>query len=537
MKIRQATKFRKTYPLDIFGIDQFIDELEAEMVQLDIERQNRLRIRLSLEESLLRFRDRFGDEEVFEAAIIRNFGHPSIQITLVQDVFNPLSKEESDFNDWSGSVLISAGLSPQFSYSKGVNVLRIVLPAKRLNPVLKIAIAIAAGILTGVIIAAILADGPQMHAAEYFFQPLFHAWNRILLAVSGPVIFFMVASTLLNMRSISEQGGDSRIVVMRYFLFSLVAGVAATVLAQIVFMPDVKGEEMSGVKASSIFESFLNNIIPENVVAPLSEANTPQILVMAFVLGTALLVIGERAKPLITLTTQCNLVGMLLAEWISRLVPYVVAVLICYQILNGHTRLLIGVWKPFLLALLASAVCLTISLLIVSARKGVSVKVLIRKVRAPFIKTIRYGSLDASYGLAVQACSKMGIERRFTNVAMPQGLVLYMPVNVIGTLIFTMYAADHFNVTVTPIWFGAAIILAIVLFVATPPVPGANLLAYIAIFAQLGIGSDALIDAMIFDIVFGIFASAGNQLLLQMELLHQSDKLGFLNKALLRKDF
>ena len=162
---------------------------------------------------------------------------------------------------------------------------------------------------------------------------------------------------------------------------------------------------------------------------------------------------------------------------------------------------------------------------------------LIRKVRAPFIKTIRYGSLDASYGLAVQACSKMGIERRFTNVAMPQGLVLYMPVNVIGTLIFTMYAADHFNVTVTPIWFGAAIILAIVLFVATPPVPGANLLAYIAIFAQLGIGSDALIDAMIFDIVFGIFASAGNQLLLQMELLHQSDKLGFLNKALLRKDF
>ena len=171
MNIRQATKFRKTYPLDIFGIDQFIDELEAEMVQLDIERQNRLRIRLSLEESLLRFRDRFGDEEVFEAAIIRNFGHPAIQITLVQDVFNPLSKEESDFNDWSGSVLISAGLSPQFSYSKGVNVLRIILPAKRLNPVLKIAIAIAAGILTGVIIAAILSDVPQMHVAEYFFQP------------------------------------------------------------------------------------------------------------------------------------------------------------------------------------------------------------------------------------------------------------------------------------------------------------------------------------------------------------------------------
>ncbi len=530
-------KFRKNYPLDIFGIDQFIEELEAEMIQLDIERQNRLRIRLSLEESLLRFRDRFGDEEIFEAAIIRNFGHPAIQITLVQDIFNPLSKEQSEFNDWSGSVLISAGLNPQFSYSKGVNMLRIVLPAKRLNPVLKIAIAIAVGILTGVVIAAALPNVMQGHVAEYFFQPLFHAWSRVLLAVSGPVIFFMVASTLLNMRSISEQGGDSRIVVARYFLFSLIAAVSTAALAQIIFTPEIKGEEMSGIKASGIFESFLNRIIPENVVSPLIEANTPQILVMAFVLGTALLVIGERAKPLIILTTQCNLVGMLLAEWISRLVPYVVATLICYQILNGHTRLLIGVWKPFLLALGTSTVCLIATILIVSARKSVSSKVLIQKIKAPFIKTIRAGSLDASYGLAVHSCSKMGIEAHFTNVSMPQGLVLYMPVNVIGTLIFTMYAADHFNVTVTPMWFGAAIILAIVLFVATPPVPGANLLAYIAIFSQLGIGSEALIDAMIFDIVFGIFAAAGNQLLLQMELLHQSDKLGLLNKTLLRKDF
>ena len=45
--------------------------------------------------------------------------------------------------------------------------------------------------------------------------------------------------------------------------------------------------------------------------------------------------------------------------------------------------------------------------------------------------------------------------------------------------------------------------LSVVLFVATPPVPGANLLAYIMIFAELHIPSLALIDAMIFDILFG----------------------------------
>ncbi len=71
---------------------------------------------------------------------------------------------------------------------------------------------------------------------------------------------------------------------------------------------------------------------------------------------------------------------------------------------------------------------------------------------------------------------------------------------------------------------------------ATPPVPGANLLAYIIIFGQLGIPGKALIDAMIFDILFGIFASAANQTVLQMDLIIQADKIGLLDLKKLRKE-
>ena len=76
-------------------------------------------------------------------------------------------------------------------------------------------------------------------------------------------------------------------------------------------------------------------------------------------------------------------------------------------------------------------------------------------------------------------------------------------------------------------------IFAVVLFVATPPVPGANLLAYVVFFNWLDIPSEALMDAMIFDIVFGILAGAGNQLLLQFELILQAERIGILNKKVL----
>ena len=111
-----------------------------------------------------------------------------------------------------------------------------------------------------------------------------------------------------------------------------------------------------------------------------------------------------------------------------------------------------------------------------------------------------------------------------------------MPISAVGTLVFTVYVAHLYNVSTTPIWYFMAIILSVMIFVATPPVPGANLIAYTVLFPVLGIPESALIDAMVFDIVFGIFAGAGNQLVLQLELILQSAKIGLLDRGILLKE-
>jgi hypothetical protein len=77
--------------------------------------------------------------------------------------------------------------------------------------------------------------------------------------------------------------------------------------------------------------------------------------------------------------------------------------------------------------------------------------------------------------------------------------------------------------------------MAVVVFVATPPVPGANLLAYVVLFTALGIPEDALLDAMTFDIVFGIFAGAANQAMLQLEMVYQAARFGLIDIGRLRQ--
>ena len=49
----------------------------------------------------------------------------------------------------------------------------------------------------------------------------------------------------------------------------------------------------------------------------------------------------------------------------------------------------------------------------------------------------------------------------------------------------------------------------------------------------LGVPDVVLIDAMIFEVIFGIFASAGNQTMLLMDLILQSDEIGLLDRKLL----
>ena len=507
MKIRE---YQKKFILTGPAIDEFSDLLEETFNQIEMEPQNRLRIRLSLEEALLRMRDHFGEESEVMASIKRQMGRIIIQVEMEGDPFNPLSSEENELEDLCSSLLTSVGLSPQYSFSGHRNTLRIALPTPGINPVLKIVLTILGGILIGLVGTNMISGESMEKAVNLVMNPIYDVWIRILNIMSGPVIFFMVITTMLDAAKISQRGGNSRFIVVRYFLLSFIMVMVALIVALWFYPITSVKDNISRDVATNILDQILQ-IIPRDFFTPFVESNTPQLLVMAFVLGSALNTIGSQVRNLSRIVRQINMVGLKLAEWISKLVP-------------------------LLIALAVSAVCILFGLMIVSRRKDVEIRKLILKLKDPFLLAVRTGSLDAAFGQTEKSCVKdLGISKEFTTLSLPNGLVLYMPVSAIGTIVFMVFTAMKYDIHTSPIWYVMAVVLAVVLFVATPPVPGANLLAYTVIFAQLGIPGQALIDAMIFDIIFGIFASAGNQLLLQLELILQSDRIGMLRRNILQR--
>ena len=282
---------------------------------------------------------------------------------------------------------------------------------------------------------------------------------------------------------------------------------------------------------------YFTDFVPSDLLTPFLTSNTPQLLLMAFVVGAALIVLGNSVSALKNIVRQINVVGLKLAEWVSQLVPFFAAILLILGFFKGEQNVFINMWIPILLSVGLSLVIMGVVLLICANSLKVSPRLLGKKIQKPFLTALRTGSLDASFEHTKYSCVKhLGIDSAYTNISLPQGLVLYMPISAIGTLIFTVYAAAIYGVKVDAFWIASAVILAVMLFVATPPVPGANLLAYVVFFSALKIPKEALMDAMIFDILFGIFAGAGNQFLLQFELISQAKSIGLLDKEKLKKE-
>lgn len=527
---------RNTFSLSAEGIDLLSEWLDEVCADVGVERQTRMRTRLLIEELMLRMLDAIGDQMPVVAVLDAKFGRPRLRIDIEGKAFNPLAVVETELGDWDSSLRTAIGLTPQYNYDRGKNILRLLVPHASMNPVLRLALAVAIGVSLGMVGRWIMPVPVKEFLVNGVLVPVYDMWNRLLNAISGPIIFLTVITTMLNMRRIEEKGGSGIRVVIRYFALSILTVVIATAIV-LPLHPLPAGDELPvPVVIVRLFDGVLSTV-PNNISEPFESSNTSQLLFLAFALGYLLIKLGNRMSLITKVIREANVGGLQVAEWVSYTVAFFVGFFLCMELLQGETDMLRGIWLPLCPSIIVSAVVLCIVVLGTASYMRVSPLLLVKKIKKPFVIALRTGSLNESFSEVELSCTRyLGIDDGYTKEALPQGLVLYMPISAVGTIIFTVYTAQQNGVSANLTWYIMAVVMAVVVFVATPPVPGANLLAYVVLFATLGIPESALLDAMIFDVVFGIVAGAGNQAMLQLEMLVQASGIGLLNQDRLKAD-
>lgn len=528
-------KSSRTFTLSPVDIDNASEWLIEKLTEAGVDKSDRTRTRLLLEEALLNLADHFSEEQEVVANLDKHLGRYRLRLVVKGGRFNPLKPEEENSDEWSRSLFSVIDMHIQYTYSMGANVLRMSLPRQSWNPVLKIIIAILAGVIVGALGNILIPDAAQESFAVAVLDPLAEIWIRILQAISGPIIFLTALTATIDTKRIADFGGSRFGTVARYFCISTIVMLFALACARPFFPLEIAEPNANGSLLSDILFGILQ-VIPKNLIEPFSQADTLQLLLIAIVTGYLLASMESQVKELMTIIKQLNILGLTLARYACSMVPFFVGLLLCLRMWTHDSQLLNTIWIPLVISTVISIVVCLVALMVTSARLRVNPIVLAQKLKKPFVDALKRGTLDFSVidDLAKSSKRLLGIDADFARAVYPQGLFLYMPTSTVGICVFVLFAAQTQQMNVDQVWLMSLAVLSVVLAVATPPLTGANLLSFVVAFTYLGISNDAFLDVMVFDIVFGVLCIAFDQLMLQIETINQAERMGFLKEETLR---
>ena len=527
------TSVRK-YTLTAEAIDAIAEVVTTFCTDMGTERKEMLKCRLSIEECLLYWLNNGLENNTVELKTGRYLLIPYIQIEVKGESQNPYTRAEDDFGLYAQSILVRLGLDPEYSYDNGRNRVKYKLKKKAPGMIATLCMVIISALVIGFLGMAVIPDPIRAGLQESLLTPLYNTFFNILGCLAGPMIFLSVAWGVYGIGDAATLGKIGKKMMIRYVGIVLLTTTCG-VLTFPLLGPPLSSGTFGKTQLSSISELILG-IVPSTIVEPFATGNTLQIIFMAIVIGIALLYLGRQTGGIALAIEQVNILVQFLMEVISRLVPYVIFLVILNMMWSGDLKVFLSVWKLALVTILAFVLAAFMFINVTAFRLKVSPMKLARKNLPTFLVALTTASSAASFNSHVLTCeNEYGIDPSLIRFGIPLGMVMHKPIAAIYNLMVAFFFADRFGIECSVSWICVAVFICAIISIATPPIPGGGAIAYSILFLQLGIPKDAMAVALAIDVIADFFITSFEMMVLPMSLLQIASKLGMIDKAVLRQ--
>lgn len=527
---------KEQYQLSRNTIDQVSHICVEALQEAEADRKDIVRLRLSLEDILGLWMEKLGEETKCVCKTGTRFGKQYFEIRVKGEKLDPQSEEYGEVGAMIYSKLLAqAGLSLVYEYKSGENCLTIYPPKK--SHISQGTILVGAIILAVVlgIVTMQLPKGAQ-EGMQAVASPVFNTMMGALRAIASPMIFLAICCGIIGIGDLNTIGKIGKKVISRMCLESFLVG-ALTILGVVWFFPVVSGSG-GGSSVSGFGEVFqmLLNVVPKDIVTPFSEGNTLQVIFLGGCVGIAVLVLGDMVAVVRSLIEQANEIIRYLMGILAKIMPLLVFLSIYTLTASGMLKNAGGVLKTIVLSMSACVLALLIYGIIVVLRTKVSPVVLAKKLFPTFLVGITTASSSAALVTNMETCEKkLGIPAKITNFAVPLGQVIFKPTSVLNFVIVAMGMAEMFGTEITPNWMIILVIMAGLLGMSAPPIPGGAFTCYSVLFAQLGIPLEAVATAIVADSIMDFALTAATLNCVQMELVLATRALHMLDRDVLVK--
>ena len=362
---------------------------------------------------------------------------------------------------------------------------------KKMSLAMQIFIALVLAIAAGLLL--------QKHAqfAETYIKPFGTIFLNLLKFIVVPIVLFSILCGIISMRDIKKVGARGLITVVYYMCttaFAITIGLIGGNLFKKMF-PVIATTDLSyqvGEK-TSLMDTIVN-IFPSNFISPMAEANMLQVIVMALLIGFAIILVGEEKNTrIITACNDLNDVFMKCMEMILKLSPIGVFCLLCPVVAaNGAT--IIG---SLAMVLLAAYVCYIVHAVVVYSFAvktigGISPLTFFKEMLPAIMFAFSSASSVGTLPINMECTEKLGTSREIASFILPLGATINMDGTAIYQGVCAIFIASCYGIHLTLPQMLTIIFTATLASIGTAGVPGAGMVMLAMVLTSVGLPVDGI---------------------------------------------
>ena len=290
------------------------------------------------------------------------------------------------------------------------------------------------GMAVGVAVGA-LAPGFAVH-----LEPVSHIFLRLIRSIIAPLLLATLIHGIAGSGDIKQMG---RIGLKAIVYFEIVTTLALFLgLAAVNLVRPGDGVSIARTAADAALPGApagfkLENIIPTSIFDALSRNDALQIVVFAFLFGTACAAIGAKAEPVVHFFGALAEVMFRFTRYVMYLAPFGVGAAIAVTIGSKGLKVLFGLGQLIGTMYVSAVLCILLVLLPGLLLFRIPLAKFYRAVREPFMIGFSTASSEAALPLALENMEQFGVPKHIVGFVIPTGYSF----NLVGSALYLSLAS------------------------------------------------------------------------------------------------
>ena len=328
-------------------------------------------------------------------------------------------------------------------------------------------------------------------------QPVGTAFIQAVKMIVVPLVFTAITLGICQMGKKVGQLGKVSLISMIYFFAATVVSVIIGLALNQIFHPGA-GADLSRhaalpahIAVSVDWTKFFLDMIPSNIVVAMSGGNLLPVLVFAALLGVALAVTGDRAKPLIDVLDALMGAVFKITDWIIALSPVAIFAIISWLLATKGVGNLIALAKLVGVMYLGLGILLLVFALLLLMIGERPVKAF-REVSEPFLLAFATRSSEATLPLHIEKLIAHGVPKSIASLVLPLGYAFNRDGSILYFGLAVGFLADAYHVALSWPNLLSIIIVTTLASKGSANVPSGGLVAVAMVLSTIGVPIEAL---------------------------------------------